>query len=177
MSRPWAVDPTLGEVTEFFIRSPNSMIQRIDHSFELRRIFTEHCNKLEQTIVRRRNNVLMSLHSAKHRFESYAAPMGRWVLWLIAICYTARDVSILRTSSEATCGVLFIEYITTSKAVLQAMLADAADDGHGFVRKDDDFDKSDPAEINSDVYCFLIRVAHIEQTSKHINTQQKKATH
>ena len=87
-----------------------------------------------------------------------AAPSGKWVMWFHPLCYTARDVVIVRTSSDAECAALFIEYITTSKAVLQSMLADAADDALDFVRMDDDFDKADPAEINSNVYCFLIRV-------------------
>ena len=148
----------MNETVEFFIRPRNSMIQRIDNSFELRRMFTRHSDMLEATLKRRKTSTLMSLRSAKHRFESLAGPSGRWVVWFHPICYTARDVAIMRTGGNSECATLFIEYITTSKAVLQAMLADASDDGLDFVRKQDDFDKAGPAEINSDVCCFLVRV-------------------
>ncbi len=165
VSRPWAADAYLNEVMTFFVTSRNSMIQKIDRSQDLRRIFTKHCNNLESGILRT-SNLLISLRSAKHRFESLASPMGLWVMWFLGLCMTAREITIKRTGPEVACAQLFMEYVTTSKCVLMGMMADAADDALCHTRRADSFDQADPADINNDVYCFLLRIIELYQEGK-----------
>jgi hypothetical protein len=165
MSRPWKADGHLHEIITFYVTSKTSMVQKIDHSPELRRVFDQHCRSINGRIVRKSKTMLW-LHSAKHRFESIAAPMARLVLWMPAFIMTAREVLLLRTMAAAEYCALFLEHITTKTCVLVAMMADAADDGLTFIRKADDFDSADAAEINADVYCFLIRIVELYRNGK-----------
>eukprot|EP00969_Alexandrium_andersonii_P252422 11155599-Alexandrium_andersonii.AAC.1 len=65
----------------------------------MRKTFTRQCDDFKSDI-QRNNGLLMSLHSAKHRFESLAAPMGMWVMWFVALLHTAREIAIRRDGSE-----------------------------------------------------------------------------
>ena len=100
--------------------------------------------------------LLVSLHAAKHRFESLATPLGSWVAWVQAIVRPAREVVIMRAGPEQVDAQLFLGHITTERCVLLSMLADASDDGLVFARQHDDFDNMDPASISAEVRSFLL---------------------
>ena len=112
------------------------MVQKIDHSPDLRHIFTHYVKEMKTGILRKSVS-LVSLHSAKHRFESFAGPLSNWVVWLLAFIFTAREAVIKRTNVEVKCAELFLSYISEERCILMAMLADAADDGLDFTRAHD----------------------------------------
>ena len=63
-------------MVDFFIIGKDSLVQKIDRSLVLREMLTTQCDQFDGGL-KRHNSSLMSLHSARHRFESYASPMGR----------------------------------------------------------------------------------------------------
>ena len=152
LSRPWHADQEINDILQFFIHHKNSMVQKIDHSPDLRRIFTRYVGEMKTGILRKSGS-LVSLHSAKHRFESFAGPLGNWVVWLLALVFTAREVVIKRTNVEVKCAELFLSQITEERCILMAMLADAADDGLEFTRAQDG-----PEEwiYNNTMKCFFL---------------------
>ena len=165
VSRPWHADPVLDSLMQMFVTGKDSMIQKVDRSLALRKTFTQHCNELERGLPRK-NNMLVSLHSAKHRFESLATPLGSWVMWLLPLCKTAREITIARTGVEVACAKMFISQLSVYRCVLMAMMADAADDGLEFTRHADSFTAADPATIQEDVYLFLVRIVSLYKEGK-----------
>ena len=160
ITRPWKADDDLNWHLETFVSGNRSIVQKIDRSLDLRRMFTKHCSELESGFLANRK-LLVSLRSAKHRFESLASPLGTFVVWLHAYIMTAREVIVMRTGVEVQCIVEFLHNIDTRKCVMMAMMADAADDALCFTRGVDSWDNFDPSKINGDVYCFLVRIVEL----------------
>ena len=163
--RPWQADPVLKDMLHTFVTGKHSMIQKLDHSHDLRRMFTERCREVETGFLLRTKS-LVSLRSAKHRFESLASPLGLWVVWYMPLLLTAREIVVMRTGVEVQCSLYFLSEISTEVCVLMAMLADASDDALEFTRGVDDWDNFDPSVVNSDVFCFLVRVSELYVAGK-----------
>ena len=114
----------------------------------------------------RKSSTLVSLHAAKHRFESYAGPLGKWVIWLVPLVFTAREIAVKRTGAIALVAELFLEHISEDRCVLMAMMADASDDGLEFTRAQDSFENSTPDTIASLVRAFAVRVVELYASGK-----------
>ena len=169
ITRPWKADDDLSWHLETFIQGSRSIVQKIDRSLDLRRMFTKHCSELESGFLANRK-LLVSLRSAKHRFESLASPLGTFVVWFQAYLMTAREVIVMRTGVEVQCMVEFLYHIDTRKCVLLALMADAADDALWFTRGMDSWDNFDPSKVNGDVYGFLVRIAELYVRGKACTT-------
>jgi hypothetical protein len=168
ITRPWKADVVLTELLDKFVLGSSSMIQKIDRSPDLRRIFTKHCSALESGFLCN-SKLLISLRSAKHRFESLAGPLGTWCVWYQALIMTAREIVVMRSGVEVQCSLELLADISTERCVLMSLLADASDDALMFTRGMDSWDNMDPSITNSDVYCFLIRIAELYSEGKVCN--------
>ena len=91
ITRPWTADDTLKDLLERFVHGKHSMIQKLDRSNDLRRMFTKYCGEMDSGF-HVNANLLVSLRSAKHRFESLASPLGMWVVRYQAIVMTCREI-------------------------------------------------------------------------------------
>ena len=60
--------------------------------------------------------------------------------------------------TEADRADFFLEAISTKWLVVMSHMADASDDGLCYVRLGDAFDKIEPATLNNDLYCFLLKI-------------------
>ena len=166
ISRPWTADAKRKDIMQFYIQSSNSMIQTIDRSLDLRRMLTINIDALLAGIRRGNSKLLISLRSAKHRYESLASPLGNFVLHLVPIVKTSLEITVVRTGSEVACAKLFLVRISNEHCLIIALLADAADDGLELTRSLDSFDKSDPASLSTEVYLFCIRIVEMYVNGK-----------
>ena len=160
VSRPWKADDELNELLETFVSGPRSIVQKLDRSLDLRRMFTKYCSELEGGFLANKK-LLVSLRSAKHRFESLATPLGIFVVWFQAFIMTAREIMVMRSGIEVQCSVEFLHKIDTRTCVMLALMADASDDALSFTRGVDSWENFDPSSVNADVYCFLIRIVEL----------------
>ena len=94
ISRPWKSDADLNDVLDRFASGRNSIVQKLDRSLDFRRMFTTHCTDLESGFLAN-SKLLVSLKSAKHRFESLASPLGTVVVWYRAFLNTAREIIVM----------------------------------------------------------------------------------
>jgi hypothetical protein len=81
LSRLWKADDEIDGVVEFAIRNKHSITQRIHHSVVFAAWFDDE--------VHRDGGTIKNLRAAKHRFESYAVPLGRVASHLPAVIRTA----------------------------------------------------------------------------------------
>ena len=169
ISRPWSADAKLKDIMQFYILSSNSMIQKIDRSLDLRRMLTANIDQLLARIHRSNPKLLISLRSAKHRYESLASPLGNFVLHLVPLVKTSVEIIIVRTGGEVECAKLFLVHLSNEHCVIVALLADASDDGLQLTRDMDSFDDADPANLSTQTYLFCIRIVELYVDGKVLN--------
>ena len=51
LTRPWTADTTINDLLQFFVRHPQSLIQKIDHSTNLRDILTRHIEQVKTGVL------------------------------------------------------------------------------------------------------------------------------
>ena len=115
------------------ILGPTSLVQKIHHSLDLQRLYKEcqsQCSGFGAT-----STVYQNLRAAKHRFETFAAPLSRLILGLEGMILFACKLAVLRRgeSDEGLC-LAFCLLLTPETLILLAMLADASLEALSFVR-------------------------------------------
>ncbi len=147
ISKPTGADPFLQATFDLFIGAKGSLTKTIENSPAIRAMFHKHCATAENvqdcSHVRR-------LKYSKVRYDSCAAPTGRFVVWFDALVALALELVASRTGTPAARAEAFLLAISDDLAVEQliqlGMLADGADESMGPIRALDD-DNYDVAEI------------------------------
>jgi hypothetical protein len=123
MKRPWDADPVLEDIITTVCTGSKSIVSLIHNSPEFRGWFAEQKRRLEVKVGARVNNFCL----ARHRYDSTVKPVSRAALNLIALVRTADQIVHLRkgASAEVSAAKAFLNWITTERAILLAMLADA----------------------------------------------------
>ena len=102
--RPWKADPVLSHLMVIFIQGKHSIMQTIQNSEHIRAIFTNHCRNIKHGFAWH-SRLLVSVHAAKHRHESWTTPIGIFVLYWIALVNTAMDIRVLRKGVEVLINI------------------------------------------------------------------------
>ena len=141
LSRLWKADDEIVSTLSTFVRTRQSITQRIHRSQVFTAWFGEE--------VARDGGTCRNLRAAKHRFESYATPLARICQHLPAVVRTAERIVIERGpgSDEGKDAATFLEQLTPHTAMMLAMLADAADEMLMFTRLCDT-ENLDSAELH-----------------------------
>ena len=154
VSRPWAADEYLAEVMNMFASSPESMAQIIQNSVDLQRVFAEFVKTSEHRVCA---TVVHNLRAAKHRFESLQKPLGRMCLNFPAVVKTALHCHATRTDKSGVRAGSWLQWLSTEKCLMAAMMADAADQAMLLTRVLDNEDM-DPAALNAEVNAFVTTI-------------------
>lgn len=125
----------------------------IQHSAELQTWFEAMCKQDSQSSRMETRN----LRAAKHRFESYSMPLNRVCRHFHAYVRVAIKAAHLRTDKAGQGCADFLQWVSTPKALLLGMLADAGDEALCLTRFFD-CEAVDAAEANAEVDRFLSRV-------------------
>lgn len=134
LQKPANADPYLKGIVEQVLTSKHSIVQRIENSHLHRDTLQERCAAEDARVSTRIKN----LRAAKHRFESWAKPMGRLTIYRNAIIAVAEVITQTRASTvEAKDADAFKSMIDVELFISMAMLADAADEGLLLVRQND----------------------------------------
>lgn len=148
LKRPWHVMDDVRHVVSSTITNKESVAQKIFHS-------PNYSFWLQEAIERGSGPQTSSLSAAKHRFASFAKPLGRFILnmrpmfdVMHKILALKEDCSWLHTWMDAVSG---------QRLLLLAAAADAADTVMEFLRLMDN-EEQDPAILNSEVHTFLSNV-------------------
>ena len=98
-----------------------------------------------------------NLRAAKHRFESFQKPLGRMCLNLPAVVKTALHCNATRTDKSGVRAGHWLQWLSTEKCLMAAMMADASDQAMLLTRVLDDEDM-DPAALNTEVGAFVTTI-------------------
>lgn len=129
MSRPYATDQFLDSIVEEYIRDKNSVVQKVQNSFDLKRMMAEEVEAGDSTTGPK----MKSLRAAKHRFESLASPMGRVILYLPEFLKALQRIA-LKTDKAGASASAFLKGLTAEKLVQLGLLADGMDESLLLVR-------------------------------------------
>ena len=153
--RPWKCDEYLALVADTIVMSRSSIVQRIQHSVQLLRRFETNVQSLDSCRFKK----VTCLKAAKHRYESWAAPMGRATLQIEALIKTAEEMSVIGSWAQDADAFLDFVSVDGGEAILQmSMLADASDEALLVTRLFDD-EMSDAATTENDLEEFQQRVS------------------
>ena len=125
LSRPWQAIPALMEVVNRWVRGRSSPCQLVMHSPTFRAWFHSFiaCDR------NRLRGLRANVNAAKHRFDSYARPLGRCCRNFLSILKTA--VKIARVRKDDSAGKIMRQFLHTlcpQECVILAMCADASDE-------------------------------------------------
>lgn len=136
------------------ILSKNSVAQIIQNSHEFTYWFKQEVHNVGDAA----GGNVANLHAAKHRFETYSKPLGRFILHLVAVLRTVARIAIERSDERAGWHAkAWLKGVNGEKLLQLAMLADAGDEGLCLVRFCDD-ENVDPAELQTHVGDFVDRL-------------------
>ena len=161
LKRPFDSDAFFNDVLHTTVTSKNSVIQRIWRST----VFSEW---LKKAIAQDPEDLIKNashLKAAKHRFESYATPLGRFVLHIRALLDVIQQVVMQRNGEEATSFKMWLRGIDEEKLITIAMLADAADVILVLTRSLDD-ESADVASMHDAVHTMIATMEALFVNSK-----------
>ena len=125
MKRPFDADPYLRDLLEETITRRHSVVQRIWHSDMLSARLKRRIKENTESPTGNSAN----LNAAKHRFESYAAPLGRSLQHLEEFLDVVQEICDERGSSKEGCDCWdWLQGLTNEKMYQLAMLADCSDE-------------------------------------------------
>ena len=132
MERPCTLrEDFISEISEAFIMRYDSIVQRIQASPDISKMF--------ELSVKERAGTIKNLKAAKHRYESWATPLGRFTVHFSALVEVAEHLSVSRRSEEVgKDAARFLQTIDEEVRLQLAMLADFAADCLDFTRWLDD---------------------------------------
>ena len=130
--RPHNADEAVHNMVNFAIRNRHSIVQRIEHSEDMKRQFHNFIKTNETLPI---DGAIKNLRAAKHRFESFAKPASRYCLWNDAVLDTAQWAVIARQGQTIAVDALaFLQWVNEENRLQLAMCADFADDCLGLTR-------------------------------------------
>lgn len=88
LSRAWASDPFLRSTMDRLVLGEGAIAQKIRFS----PVFRNRFNKYIKELTNNQKNRVKDLASAKHRFCSHSAPLGRSALYIVPLILTAQDI-------------------------------------------------------------------------------------
>lgn len=127
LTRPWSADTFLSDLLDTYVLQRGSLVQLVQHSAE----FREWLGEFSQASASKKvASNFSTLRAAKHRFESYAAPLSRFILDLDSlICLATKIVQVRRSGSrERRCCEVVLSIIDEESVLQLAMMADCADE-------------------------------------------------
>ena len=122
------------------------------NSHDIRRIFAK-CVKASKTNIVQ--TACTNMRAAKHRFESFAKPLGRTCLHLHATIQTALQLTDKPNTAER--AKEWLKWLNTERCVMAAMLADASDQSLAITRVMDS-ENVDPARMHKVLHEFNMAV-------------------
>ena len=126
LSRPWAASTYLGSILTVMVSHSGSLVQLVQHSHEFQIWFKELSGMNQSSELAK---AFSTFRSAKHRFESLAAPLSRLVLDLGAFIALAVKITIIRKGTGAAQRATeFLKMLCPELVLACAMMADAADE-------------------------------------------------
>ncbi len=140
---------------EVHLIGKKSTLVVIDTSPSILKIYQRHCEQLDmeiQTIVR-------NLRSSAARFESTTSPAAIWVLTLVAILATLREVRGIPGHKLAPWALSKITSIDEDACSLGGALADAGDEADDWIRC--------PVRMQDAAHILMISVRAGERADKH----------
>ena len=148
LKRPWQVIEPIRETVQSSITASDSVAQRLFHS-------PNYSFWLQDAIQRNNQGPeVSSLSAAKHRFASFAKPLGRFILHVRPVFETLHKILSLKSDEDCAWLHKWMDAITGQKLLLLAAASDAADTLLEFTRVMD-AESQDPAVLNSEVGAFL----------------------
>lgn len=137
LERAWAADSVLKDVLYKFVRGPNALVMRVEHS----PLFKSWFKKSQPHAYVKLDSTVASLRAAKHRFESYIKPLARLTLYIEAMIATAMRIIAERGNlEEANDAKTFLLNLSEENLVMLAMMADAGDETAKLIRTCDQED-------------------------------------
>lgn len=152
MSRPWAADAYIKDVALMMSQGNGSMARMIQNSLDIRRVFSRFVRTSRNKIV---SSACTNMKAAKHRFESFAKPLGRTCIHLHATIRTA--LWMVGRGSTADRAKAWLQWLDTEKCLMAAMLADASDQSLALTRLMDN-EQVDPASIHKEIHSFNMSI-------------------
>jgi hypothetical protein len=163
-SRPWEKDPALKDVLVHMCTGRGSIAKLIHNSQEIRRIFEEFVQSADSAVI----SAVRNMRAAGHRFESHAKPLGRTCLFLHSCVKTAVRISAARSDMSSKLAKAWLTWLTEERALLAAMLADAADSSLQLTRLMDCEDL-DPAVLSKEIHLYLMSIRSLFRDGQCIN--------
>lgn len=155
LSRPWAADPVLKELCTRTIRGRASIARMVQCSGETRRLFM---NFVKTSRMKMLHNTLRNFRAAGHRFESFQKPLGRTCIHLHNVIRTALHLANHRPHHEyGRNAKAWLQWITTERCVLLAMMADASDECLALTRIMDN-ETVDPASVRREIQTWASKI-------------------
>eukprot|EP00435_Cladocopium_sp_Y103_P065320 s501_g27.t1 len=152
LKRPWQVIDAVKDAMETSITHHDSVAQKIFHSpnyaFWLQEAIANSCDGMPE---------VSSLSAAKHRFASFAKPLGRCILHLRPLFQVLHKILATKKSEDIGWLHRWMDYVSGRKLLLLAASADAADTLLELTRIMDS-EEADPAHLNAEVNSFLQKV-------------------
>ena len=152
--KAWSSDPRIWEVFDFLVTSKHSVTRLVENSDDIKSIFNKYAQQAHNSLDGRR---VRSMQFSKERFDSTSKPAARIVLWFEALVATCIEVSTTRTGQPQNRANEFLAWVTESRLLTMALIADASDEALGVTRFLD-ADHYDVAEAPSYLDNFLRRL-------------------
>lgn len=178
LSRPWSADAVLKEVVGHFVEKPHSIARLVNNSEAVKDLYVNFRKKTDELVPISKN--IRDLAFAPQRYSSESKVLARLVLTWDAVLgvLTALPEIRGRTSTEGNACLETLAFLTPERALLLAMLADAALELHRVVRAFDaeECDESElPYEL--DRYRSVIRKLFIEGACLHVGLTKLMLKH
>ena len=153
IQKPALADAYLSNIMDTFISSKHSIVQRIERSHVFSDIFVDKCKARDQDIT----TLVRNFRAAKHRYESWAKPLGRFTLFRNAVIATADEIATMRSGVPSADAENFKAKLDEEACLTLGLLADAADEGLLLTRSMDD-ELVDSATAPDTVQHFVDRI-------------------
>ena len=178
LSRPWAADGVLKEVIGHFVEKPHSIARLISNSESVKDLYVNFRKKSDELVPISKN--IRDLAFAPQRYSSESKVLARLVLTWDAVLGVLTSLPEIRgrTSTEGNACLETLAFLTPEKALLLAMLADAALELHRVVRAFD-AEVCDESELpyELDRYRSVIRKLFIEGACLHVGLTKMMLKH
>ena len=102
----------------------------------------------------------MNLKGAKHRLESYVAPMGRVIDNIRSVYKTAQSIARQTSKAAAADARSWLDSCDGKLLYMVGLLTDAHDDAMALLRSADN-EQADPAELGMAVHDFLCKATKL----------------
>ncbi|CAE7657751.1 unnamed protein product [Symbiodinium sp. CCMP2592] len=158
LSRPWSAIDAIHECFQTAISGQGAMARLVQASPTLARAFERFCQEVTDSPASGRR--IKNLAMRKHRFDSAAKPLGRFILFCEAHLMLALSLSSNKSHDSCQYGMRFLEWIDEEKLLLLGLLADCSDEALQLVRFYDT-EQHDSAEMQYQLQVFASKLQHL----------------